>query len=75
MDKRLERMRQNSKNVRPAELDAAMRTAGFSASQRGSHVIYRRGPREKLSVPQRRPFLLPVYVKEALKLLDPGGDQ
>lgn len=67
-DKRIERMRRNPRNVRPADLDAALLSAGFSSHQEGSHKIYRRNG-EKLTVPQHKPFLKPVYVLAALDLL------
>lgn len=73
-DKRLERIRQNPKNVRPDDLDAVLVAAGFAPRQRGtSHKIYRRGE-QTLSVPQRFPHLLEVYVKKALALLEEGDD-
>ena len=68
--KRLEAMRRNPKNVRPADMDLALLAAGFSARQEGtSHRVYVRGE-QQITVPQRHPFLLPVYVKHALALLD-----
>jgi hypothetical protein len=69
-DKRIEAMRRNPKNVRPAELDAVLRGAGFVVRQHGtSHRVYKRGG-AKISVPQRHPYLLRRYVEEALALLD-----
>jgi len=72
-DKRIERMRRNPKDVRPDELDAVMIRAGFTSHQEGSHKVYRRGPGERISVPQRKPHLRQVYVEEALELLGEGG--
>lgn len=72
-DKRLERVRRNPKSVRPDELDAVFRAAGYSARQRGSHKIYSKGE-ATLSVPQRKPHLLESYVRAALALLDAEGD-
>lgn len=64
-EKRLGKLRQNPKNVRLDELDA-----GFVATrQKGSHKCYDRGVLH-LVVSQREPFLLDVYVKQALDLLD-----
>jgi hypothetical protein len=66
VDKRLERMRQSPKAVRPDELDAALLEACCEAHQRGSsHKVYRRG-NVTISVPQHRPHLKPVYVRQAL---------
>jgi predicted RNA binding protein YcfA (HicA-like mRNA interferase family) len=68
-DKRIETMRRNPKNVRPDDLDVVLRATGFSVRQQGtSHRVYVRGA-QRLTVPQRHPFLLPVYVKQALDLL------
>ncbi len=69
-EKRQEKLRQNPKNVRPDELDAVLMDAGFVvARQKGSHKRYDRGVHQ-LTVPQREPFLLDVYVKQALVMLD-----
>ncbi len=69
-EKRLEKLRQNPKNVRPDELDAVLTSAGFVvARQKGSHKRYDRGVHQ-LTVPQREPFLLDVYVTQALDMLD-----
>lgn len=68
-DKRIERIRRNPKNVRPDEMDGILRDAGFTAHQEGSHKTYRRDG-QKLTIPQRKPFLKAVYVRDALDLLD-----
>lgn len=69
-EKRLEKLRQNPKNVRPDELDAVLTSEGFVvARQKGSHKRYDRGIHQ-LTVPQREPFLLDVYVTQALDMLD-----
>jgi predicted RNA binding protein YcfA (HicA-like mRNA interferase family) len=78
-DKRIAAMRRNPRNVRPDDLDAVLRGAGFTAHQEGSHKTYRRHGR-KLTVPQHTPFLKPVYVKQALDMIEDaleesdGGD-
>lgn len=69
-DKRIAAMRQNRKNVRPDELDTVLIAAGFAARQQGtSHKVYSHGS-YVLPVPQRKPYLLPIYVTQALTLLD-----
>ena len=73
-DTRLERMRRNPRNVRPDELDVALREAGFTAHQEGSHKTYRHDGK-KLTVPQRKPFLKSMYVKEALDLLEDDAEE
>ena len=70
-DKRLERMRRNPKAVRPEELEAALTAVGFVASQPGtSHCTYRRADGARITVPYRKPHLLEVYVRQALRYLD-----
>jgi len=69
-DKRIAAMRRNPKTVRPDELDAVLLAAGFEARQEStSHKLYKRGT-QQISVPQRHPYLLPTYVKQALDLLE-----
>jgi hypothetical protein len=72
-DKRLERIRQHPRAVRPDELDAALQGAGFAARQHGTnHKVYSKGD-ATLSVPQHRPHLGEHYVKRALELLEEEG--
>jgi hypothetical protein len=69
-DKRIAAMRRNPRNVRPDDLDVVLRAAGFTMRQQGtSHKVYTHGPHQ-LVIPQRHPFLLQDYVKDALDLLD-----
>ena len=69
-DKRIAAMRRNPRNVRPDDLDVVLRTAGFTMRQQGtSHKVYTQGPHQTV-IPQRHPFLLQDYVKDALDLLD-----
>ena len=68
-DKLLNRFRQNPRNVRFEEIDALLSKLGFTKRIRGSHATYTY--REyRITVPYRRPFLLPVYVKQILIILD-----
>ena len=71
-NKRLARIRRNPKAVSWEDLDRELRAEGFAAEETGgSHVVYRHPKtRATISVPRRRPYLLPVYVGEALVLLD-----
>ncbi len=71
-DKRIARMRQNLRTVRPDELDGVLKGAGFTAHQESSHKTYRRAG-VKLTIPQHIPFLKPVYVRAALDLLAEHG--
>jgi len=74
-DKRLEKIRNNPKDVRFEELDQLLRDYGFERRQAcsgSSHYVYRSRlmPDYLLTVPYRRPFLKAHYVREVLKLLD-----
>ena len=70
-DKRIKRFRENDKNVRFEEIDGLLIYLGFTRTTRGSHNTYRS---EKipfdLTIPYRKPFLLPIYVKQILAILD-----
>lgn len=70
--KRLERIRDNPKNVRFEDLDQLLFDYGFARRQpRGgsSHYIYTRG-KLRLTIPMNRPYLKEVYIRNVLKLLD-----
>ncbi len=68
-DKRIQKMRRNPKNVRFDDVDAVLLALGFQKRQRGSHAIYTLN-RWRITIPTRKPFILSVYVKELLVLLD-----
>ncbi len=68
-DKRIRKMRQNPKNVRFEDIDVVLLALGFQRRRRGSHVVYTLN-QWRLTIPARKPFILPVYVKELLGLLD-----
>ncbi|CUS03630.2 YcfA-like protein [Candidatus Promineifilum breve] len=70
--KRLEKVRNNPKNVRFEELDQLLLEFGFKRRQPrsgSSHFIYIRG-QLRLTIPMNRPHLREVYVKSVVKLLD-----
>lgn len=68
-DKTIERMRQNPKNVRFEEIDSLLLSLGFEKRQKGSHATYILA-NHRITVPFHKPFILPVYVKNVLQLLD-----
>ncbi len=69
-DRRIAAMRNNPKTVRPDDLDATLQGAGFVVKrQTGSHKIYSNGP-YTLPVPQQKPHIDPVYVRQAIDLID-----
>ncbi len=74
-DKRIHKMRQNPKNVRFEDVDVVLLALGFQKRQRGSHAVYSLN-QWRITIPARKPFILPVYVRELLALLDEilGGE-
>lgn len=69
-EKLLERFRQNPRNVRFEEMDKLLVSLGFEKRQKGSHATYILKGQGRITIPFRKPFILPVYVKEVLRLLD-----
>jgi len=68
-EKRLERMRENPRTVRFEDMDTLLLSYGFSKRQRDSHAVYTLNQRRQ-TIPFRIPYLLPIYVKEVLAMLD-----
>ena len=69
-DKAIERWGNNPKSVRFEDVDALLLHLGFTKRQGGtSHAVYTLGA-HRITIPYRRPFILPVYVKALLQLLD-----
>ena len=69
-EKLIQRLRQNPRNVRFEDIDKLLLSLGFEKRQKGSHATYILKEQGRITVPFRKPFILPVYVKEVLKLLD-----
>jgi predicted RNA binding protein YcfA (HicA-like mRNA interferase family) len=69
-EKLLQKIRQNPKNVRFEDIDKLLLSFGFEKRQRGSHATYILKGQGRITIPFRKPFILPIYVKEVLKLLD-----
>ena len=58
------------------ELDRLLRMYGWElVSIRGSHHVYTLGGQRQISIPLRRPTLLTVYVKRALKETEDADDE
>ncbi len=70
IEKLLKKIRQNPKNVRFKDIDKLLLSLGFEKRQRGSHATYVLKNQGRITVPFRKPFILPIYVKEVLKMLD-----
>lgn len=67
----IQKLHRNPKNVRFEEIDTLLCGLGFEKRQRGtSHVTYTIPGKPPLTIPFRKPFILPVYVKQILQFLD-----
>jgi hypothetical protein len=68
--KAIEQLRQHPKAVRFAEVDCLLLGLGFEkCMRRTSHAYYTLGTYQ-LSIPFRKPFILPYYVGRVLEVLD-----
>ena len=70
--KLLQRLRNNQKTVRFDEVDGLLLGLGFEKRQVGSHATYRLHD-AIVTIPFRKPYILPVYVKNVLEMLDALG--
>ena len=68
-EKLLQRFRTNPKTVRFDEIDNLLLRFGFEKRQVGSHATYRLDD-FIVTIPVRKPYVLPVYVKSVLEILD-----
>ena len=74
LEKLLQKIKNNPKQVRFEELDRILINEGFNKRQPGggsSHYIYSKG-RIRLTIPLRKPYILEAYVKLAIKALEGG---
>jgi hypothetical protein len=69
-EKALSRIKENPKNVRFSELDRILLDIGFQKRQKGSHAVYSYPGYPPITVPNRKPFLLQVYVKNAVQVIE-----
>ena len=68
------RLAQRPNAVRFEDLAGLLEAYGWELARvRGSHHVFRRGG-ERLTVPHRRPTVLPVYVRMVLKATAEEGD-
>ena len=71
LEKLMERIIGNPKTVRFEELDKLLLRAGFTKRQSrkgSSHFYYTRGDKT-LSIPYKKPYILRVYVEQAIELI------
>lgn len=77
LEKLRRQIEQGPKHVRFEDLDKLLRAYGFEVrrpGRGGSHYYYSKG-RVKVSVPKRRPHVLPIYVRLALKAIDQAEEE
>lgn len=73
-EKALLRLRRNPKHVRYEEIEFILLHLGFEKRQEGtSHAIFRITNQMPISVPKRKPFIKPTYVKMVLHRLEEMG--
>lgn len=72
LEKLLQKIKNNPKQVRFEELDKILIRAGFERRQPGSgssHYVYTKGIAQ-ITVPKRQPYILTCYVQAAIKTLE-----
>lgn len=76
LEKLLDGIKNNPKSVRFDELDRILMSEGFTRRQPGSgssHYIYSKG-NTRLTVPYKKPYILEVYVKLVISVIEGGND-
>ena len=68
-EKLIQRFRNNDKNVRFEEINGLLIDLGFDKKSSGSHFVYKLSG-YIITIPFREPFILPVYVKKVLQIID-----
>jgi predicted RNA binding protein YcfA (HicA-like mRNA interferase family) len=69
-DKAITKLRENSRNVRYEDIDSILCNLGCTKRMKGSHATYTYPGLRPITIPYRKPFILPVYVEQILELLD-----
>ena len=71
-DKRLAKIRRNPRTVRFAQMRVVLEDFGFVARRgNGDHVVFSHPLlADVLPIPEKRPYILAPYVKDALALID-----
>jgi len=73
-EKALLRLRQNPKHVRYEEIEFILLHLGFEKRQVSTnHAIFRIKNQMPISIPKRKPFIKPTYVKIVLHRLEKMG--
>jgi len=69
-EKDLSKIKDYPKNVRFSDLDRILLDIGFEKRQKGSHAVYSYPGYPPITVPNRKPFLLQVYVRNAVQVIE-----
>ena len=69
-EKLIERFRNNPKNITFEEMDGLLASLDFTRTSKGSHFRYKKPGAFTISIVYRTPFILPVYVKKALRVIE-----
>ena len=73
LEKLLQRIKNNPKTVRFEELDKVLTNAGYERTQprRGSsHYTYRKDSRMPMTIPNHKPYVQEVYVRDVIRELN-----
>ncbi len=77
LEKLLQKIKNNPKQVRFDELDKILTRSGFTRRQPrsgSSHYYYTKGSLQ-ISIPYRQPYILTTYAVAAIKLLERMGEE
>ncbi len=69
-EKLIQRFRNNNKAVRFEEIDTLLISLGFNKKSSGSHFVYILSGFPPITIPFRTPFILPIYVRNVLNVID-----
>ena len=70
------RLARRVRDVRFEELQKLLELYGWELDNiRGSHHVFRRGDEELISIPLRRPRVLEVYVRRAIRMTEDEDDE
>lgn len=69
-EKAIAKLRENPKNVRFEEADTILCELGCCKRMKGSHATYTYPGKRPITIPYRKPYILPVYINQIIQLID-----
>ena len=69
-EKAIAKLCENPKNVRFEEADKVLIALGCIMRMKGSHATYTYPGMKPITIPYCKPYILPVYVKQIIQLID-----